>query len=150
MDLLIRAPRPQLLSSNLKDSWRVDVTPKKKAANSWVSPEMSSPSLMNFRIDNHFTLIWWLLTHIMVYILWLLTTWFLAQRFGTPAPSSRQDILLAPINAAGDLVTKSWYSSNFRAIRELVQVGSCHERNGWVKTHMDGNQMVNQIMWNII
>lgn len=32
-----------------------------------------------------------------------------------------RDILLTPINAAGDLVTKSWYSSNFRAIRELVQ-----------------------------
>lgn len=32
-----------------------------------------------------------------------------------------RDILLTPINAAGDLATKSWYSSNFRAIRELVQ-----------------------------
>lgn len=32
-----------------------------------------------------------------------------------------RDIVLAPIHAAGDLVTKGWYSSNFRAIRELVQ-----------------------------
>lgn len=32
-----------------------------------------------------------------------------------------RDILLTPINAAGDLATKSWYSTNFRAIRELVQ-----------------------------
>eukprot|EP00913_Durusdinium_trenchii_P030522 g28591.t1 len=32
-----------------------------------------------------------------------------------------RDICLTPARAAGDLISKSWYSFNFRAIRELVQ-----------------------------
>ena len=49
------------------------------------------------------------------------------QLFPSPKPINRptsqtiEDICLTPARAAGDLISKSWYSFNFRAIRELVQ-----------------------------
>jgi hypothetical protein len=116
-----------------KDIWRVDVN--LKTGSFWETTEVIailSPSLINCPgIENH-----------PLHLHHSLYSWphFPSSRHFWCLSSHRQDILLTPINAAGDLATKSWYSSNFRAIRELVQVGSCQQRNAgcWVKhTHMD-------------
>ena len=140
LDLLIREPRQQLLSSSFKDIWiykdiwRVDVN--LKTGSFWETTEVIailSPSLINCPgIENH-----------PLHLHHSLYSWphFPSSRHFWCLSSHRQDILLTPINAAGDLATKSWYSSNFRAIRELVQVGSCQQRNAgcWVKhTHTHG------------
>ncbi|CAE7701909.1 unnamed protein product [Symbiodinium pilosum] len=37
------------------------------------------------------------------------------------APEIFEDLILLPVAAASDLVTKGWYTTNFRQIRELVQ-----------------------------
>ncbi|CAK8992200.1 unnamed protein product [Durusdinium trenchii] len=46
---------------------------------------------------------------------------FLARGGRHPMDQLIRDICLTPARAAGDLISKSWYSFNFRAIRELVQ-----------------------------
>ncbi|CAE7323329.1 unnamed protein product [Symbiodinium natans] len=54
------------------------------------------------------------LTHVYSLLPW---TWS-----ARPLPDhTSKDLVLVPVSAASDLVTKGWYTSNFRQIRELVQ-----------------------------